>query len=161
MSMQTKPTKETIKCMIHIRSHANLESVKLRAAHCGSEELLLEILCEERSLAAIELRRAGLSKDSARSAIKELFDCKRSGLESALSGFSGPPKSDNFEKILNKSEQIAFERGDESIQLEHILIALLMKKTSGAAYLLDQCGIDRGTLYEQLLKSMDENRQTA
>lgn len=114
---------------------AGLES----APAIGTEHLLLGMLEENESTAAIVLDRLGVDADQTRAAVKVIRDGRQ---PSEPSSVGAPPFSVRAKKVLELSLREALQLGHNYIGTEHILLGLIREGEGVAAQVLVKLGAE-------------------
>lgn len=124
--------------------------------YIGSEHILLSLVDDELSCAALILKKNGIGKDKITNSIKEYSGI---GIKSSLSSKDLTPRA---RKILECSYNNAVQHGDGIIGTEHILLSLIEEKDSVAIKLLKNMRADLNTVRDDiytLIKSRERTLQ--
>ena len=124
-------------------------AAKMRHGFAGSEHVLWAIAHEGQGRAAEVLGRFGVGADLIEEAIRR-YD--RDAAESG--GVQAIQMSREMQRILEVAEDIRKEQEDESVEPEHLLLAILRQSGCAAFQLLHSLGVDAGTLREALSQAM-------
>ncbi|MGF1478636.1 MAG: ATP-dependent Clp protease ATP-binding subunit [Cyanophyceae cyanobacterium] len=116
----------------------------------GTEHLLLGLLGEGTSVAAVALKDLGISLASTRSTIEKLTG-KGPGYSPANLPFT--PK---VKRIFEQSLQEARQLGQNYLAPEHLLLALIKDKESVATKVLVEQGVDLAQLRTRIIKNSGE-----
>lgn len=120
----------------------------------GTEQLLLGLIGEGKSIAAMVLSNFGVTLDNARIVVEKMRG-KGGGYAPANIPFTPKVKS-IFEQSLQEARQL----GHSSIGAEHILLALTKQKNIAALKVLDQLGVDVANVRTELIKKIGETAAT-
>lgn len=110
-----------------------------RLGHCyvGSEHLLLGLACQEYSLAASLLRKAGADSRSLRAAVVQMVG----------TGAPGPTLRQGLTprccQVIRRAAEECRRLGGPAVGAEHLLLGVLLEPDSSAARLLGACEVDR------------------
>jgi ATP-dependent Clp protease ATP-binding subunit ClpC len=120
----------------------------------GTEHLLLGLIGEATSLAAIVLKNMGINLNEARRVVENMTG--------RGPGFSpmNIPFTPKVKQIFEHSFQEARQLGDRAITPEHILLAIAAERESLAAKALQKQGIDLTQLRTELIKKLGEATAT-
>ena len=122
-----------------VMQYAREESDRLRHEHIGTEDLLLGILKEGRSKAITVLTHLELSLETMRRSIEDYVTAADT---IRITGVDVPftPRAN---RILKGAADQARELGtSQSVDVEHLLLALLKDKEAAAAQILDDLGVN-------------------
>ena len=120
----------------------------------GTEQLLLGLIGEGKSIAAMVLSNFGVTLDNARTAVEKMRG-KGGGYAPTNIPFTPKVKS-IFEQSLQEARQL----GHSSIGAEHILLALTKQKNIAALKVLDTLGVDVANVRTELIKRIGETAST-
>jgi hypothetical protein len=135
------------------------QSVRYARAEAGSlgetavhpEHLLLGLLRDEESQAAVALAASGVTFEVARPAVARLRGVEGRPAAAEERKADAPlPISPEARALLEESLREAVRRGDDHLGVEHLLLALLHDEHGPALHLLDALGVEPEQL-ERLL----------
>ncbi|MDJ0727556.1 MAG: ATP-dependent Clp protease ATP-binding subunit [Prochloraceae cyanobacterium] len=116
----------------------------------GSEHILLGVIGEGTTIAAIILKNRGITQDKTRQTVENLIG-KGSGYSPATIPFT-PTVKGIFERALQEGRQL----GDKNVSPEHILLSLVSDSENVAAKVLKKQGIDLKQLRAELIKKIGD-----
>jgi hypothetical protein len=141
---------ETRRC-IHF---AREEAKRLGQPAVATEHILLGILRCERSNAVAALKAEGVTLDAARGCLQTTMPgLPPSELDRPAEDYA---VSSHARRILEQSRREARERGDQSIGVEHLLLALLSDSRNGAVQTLEELR----TSAERTRRQLDRLRES-
>ncbi len=116
----------------------------------GSEQILLGLMVEDTSVAAIVLKELGLTLAQTRAEVEKIIG--------RGSGFPGAeiPFTPTAKRILEQAIQEARQLDHNYIGPEHLLLALTQDKQGVAAKILPNLGIDLAQVRTQVIRSIGE-----
>ncbi len=127
---------------------------ELGHGYIGSEHLLLGIVMEGTGVGAKILENAGAKQDVLLEKVKELMGANmplNKNVELALT-----PRS---KRILEIAAMEARNMGHSYIGTEHILIGIIKDGDGVGANILNTCGVDFNTIYNDILSSTEQTYQ--
>jgi transposase-like protein len=127
---------------------ASEEAKRLGQPAVATEHILLGILRSERSHAVAALNAEGVTLDTARGCLQTTIPgLPPSELERPAEEYA---VSSHARRILERSRREARERGEDSIRVEHLLLALLSDSRNGAVQTLEQLRTSAERIRRQL-----------
>ena len=131
------------------------ESKYLGYEHIGTEFLLLGLISEGTSIAAMVLRSLGVNLKDSRLAVD-------SALRSSAPYLQYPLPKDwehtyRFDNVLHLSSLEVHKFNHYYIGAEHLLLAIIKEGVGGACEVLDSFDIDLKKLKTEVIKMMDKN----
>lgn len=96
------------------------EAVRLGHGHIGTEHLLLGILAEGQSRAALALTGAGATLDGCRDKVVEATGSKVGGSRSGEPGYT-----DRANRALDRAGRLSLRRRAPAVETDHILVSVL------------------------------------
>ncbi len=116
----------------------------------GSEQILLGLMVEDTSVAAMVLKELGLTLSQTRAEVEKIIG--------RGSGFPGAeiPFTPTAKRILEQAIQEARQLDHNYIGPEHLLLALTQDKQGVAAKVLPNLGIDLAQVRTQVIRSIGE-----
>jgi len=117
-------------------------AVRLGHSYVGSEHLLLALASQEYSPAAAALWKMGADRKKLRLAIEKRMGVGDPGL--VLHQGLTP----NCSKAIQGAEAERCRRGQRAVGCEHLLLGILKERGCGAALVLDDCGVEKASLYQ-------------
>ncbi|HBB30279.1 MAG TPA: ATP-dependent Clp protease ATP-binding subunit ClpC [Cyanobacteria bacterium UBA8803] len=116
----------------------------------GTEQILLGVVGEGTSVAAIVLKELGVTLELTRESVKKIIG-RGSGAVTTNIPFT--PKA---KRIFEQAFQEARQLGHNHIGPEHLLLALIQDKESVAGKVLQNLGVDLAAIRTKLLKALGE-----
>jgi ATP-dependent Clp protease ATP-binding subunit ClpC len=129
---------------------AQEESRRLGQNFVGSEQILVGLIEEDTSFAALLLKELGLTAASARAEVEKIIG--------RGSGFVGTdiPFTPKAKRVLEQSVQEARQLDQDYIGPEHLLLSITQDSEGVAAKVLKNLGIDLAQVREQLIQVLRE-----
>ena len=135
--LRKEHARDQVRETIRVARH---EAAAMEHGSVGPEHLLLALLRDDRGPAVRALEAAGLSYSAARRQVRRLYGQPDLDGE-ALSGGELAPVSARAQESLQQAVREASARGDRSLGVEHVLLALLRDAQGGAVGTLGALGI--------------------
>jgi ATP-dependent Clp protease ATP-binding subunit ClpC len=125
------------------------ESRRMQHNYVGSEQLLVALLAEGTSTAAIVLKSLGLTLTSVRTEV-----------ESVVGQGSGPvgaevPFNPRVKRILDRALQEMYQRWHPEVTPEHLLLAIVDTQDSVANRILENLGIDIAKVITPIQRALE------
>ncbi|HEY9612851.1 Clp protease N-terminal domain-containing protein [Allocoleopsis sp.] len=139
-------TQRAIKVMIL----AQVESGRLNHNFIGTEHILLALMGEGTSIAAIALKSEGVSLKDGRREV-EIMIGRGSNIVAAKTSFTPTAK-----RILELCVKEAGQQKRQSIGTEHLLLGLIQEGESVAVSVLQNLGVDLQNLRNFIIQNMSE-----
>jgi ATP-dependent Clp protease ATP-binding subunit ClpA len=114
--------------------------------YIGTEHLLLGLVSESQSLAAIALESLGISLEAVRAQVEEIIGQGQSAPTGHI------PFTPRAKKVLELSLREALSLGCNYIGTEHILLGLIREREGVAAQVLVTLGADRDRVRQQVVQ---------
>ncbi|HEY9719305.1 MAG TPA: Clp protease N-terminal domain-containing protein [Trichormus sp.] len=151
----------TDKC-IHIIMIAQKEARNLGHNRVGTEQILLGLAAAHRSPTSYWLDSAGFPIDQARARVKQMIGAGSdfveapppfSWLMNAINMFRPMPLTENAISLMQRSIEEADRLGNNDVEPQHMLLAVLKFHESRAARLLALAGVQAHALERKVLAS--------
>ena len=153
---QNARAREQVRETIHV---AKQEAAAIEHGSVGPAHLLLALLRDDRGPAVGALEAAGLSYSAARRQVRRL--CVQPELDGDGLGGELAPLSAPAQESLRQAVREASVRGDQSLGVEHVLLALLRDPQGDAAGVLGSLGIVPIDVEEALEAALARQRLAA
>ncbi len=129
---------------------AQEESRRLGQNFVGSEQILVGLIEEDTSSAALVLKKLGLDTSAVRAEVERMIGRR--------SGFVGTdiPFTPKAKRVLEQSIQEARQLDQDYIGPEHLLLSITQDSEGVAAKVLKNLGIDLAQVREQLIQLLRE-----
>lgn len=133
----------------HVLVLAQEEARQLGHDFIGTEHLLLGLLQERGSIAAVALAGVGVEIDATRNLVQEAIGRARATTEA-----TSRPLTPRAKKALELSLREALQRGHSHIGPEHILLGLIRENDGVACQILVASDVNLGHLRSEILRAM-------
>lgn len=131
---------------INVMAQARMEAERAAKSHVHIEHILLGLLSTHAGIASTVLSKNGLHEKEVRAHLQ------KQTIDESVSHSHESEAHVKAEKIINSALQIAEGRQQQSIDTEHLLLAILAVKSWRIRDVLDNFGVD----VERLRKDIDE-----
>jgi ATP-dependent Clp protease ATP-binding subunit ClpC len=151
----------TDKC-IHVIMMAQKEARNLGHNRVGTEQILLGLAGEHKAPTSYWLESAGLSLEEARHRVRQMVGAGTDFVEApppfswmmnAINMFRPMPLTENAVQLMQRSIEEADKLGNNEVEPQHMLLAVLKFHESRAARLLALAGVQAHALERKVLAS--------
>ena len=137
--------------VIHSVLCAQIESRLLWHNYIGDETLLLGLISHGKGIADQALATAGIDLPTAREEVAKI-DSSKSDIVSSIIEGTPMPFTRGLEQTLKNSLAVVEALGDNNVDTEHLLLALIDSEDNEAVKVLNRMIVDKNVLRETAIK---------
>ncbi len=134
-----------------VLSFSREEALRLGHSYIGPEHLMLGIVREGESLAAILLRRTGVDLTQLRKQIESMT--RMAATPSIQQSYPSIPLTTQAERVLKLTHLEAKNFKANLVGTEHLLLSIMKDQDNAATKVLDMMGINYRTIQSELIES--------
>jgi len=134
-----------------VLSFSREEALRLGHSYIGPEHLMLGIVREGESLAAILLRRTGVDLTQLRKQIESMT--RMAATPSMQQSYPSIPLTTQAERVLKLTHLEAKNFKANLVGTEHLLLSIMKDQDNAATKVLDMMGINYRTIQSELIES--------